>query len=47
MYVHMADNDGAFPFHLPAGQGNIDFPAVFRSLMSVATTVTPTWTSAA
>jgi sugar phosphate isomerase/epimerase len=35
MCVHLADNDGGFPYHLPAGRGNIDFPAVFRSLKSV------------
>ena len=33
MYVHLADNDGTFSYHLPAGRGNIDFPAVFRSLV--------------
>lgn len=35
MYVHLADNDGTHPYHLPAGQGNIDFPAVFQSLKSI------------
>lgn len=35
MYVHLADNDGTFPYHLPAGRGNINFPAVFRSLRVV------------
>lgn len=35
MYVHLADNDGTQPYHLPAGQGKIDFPAVFRSLKSI------------
>lgn len=35
MYVHLADNDGSASFHYPAGRGNIDFPAVFRSLKSV------------
>ena len=35
MYVHLADNDGTFPYHLPAGHGNIDFPALFRSLRAV------------
>lgn len=35
MYVHLADNDGTHPFHLPAGRGNIDFVSVFRSLKSV------------
>lgn len=34
-YVHLADNDGKHPFHLPAGQGNIDFLSVFRSLKSI------------
>jgi sugar phosphate isomerase/epimerase len=34
-YVHLADNDGSFSYHLPAGRGNIDFPAIFRSLLSV------------
>jgi sugar phosphate isomerase/epimerase len=32
MYVHLADNDGTAPFHLPAGRGNIDFVGVFRTL---------------
>jgi len=32
MYVHLADNDGSYSYHLPAGQGNIDFPALFRTL---------------
>ena len=32
MYVHLADNDGSFSHHLPAGRGNIDFPALFRTL---------------
>jgi sugar phosphate isomerase/epimerase len=35
MYVHLADNDGTHPFHLPAGQGNIDFLSVFQSLKSI------------
>jgi len=35
MYVHLADNDGTQSYHLPAGQGKIDFPAVFRSLKSI------------
>jgi sugar phosphate isomerase/epimerase len=35
MYVHLADNDGLQPYHLPAGQGNIDFVSVFKSLKSV------------
>jgi sugar phosphate isomerase/epimerase len=35
MYVHLADNDGSFSYHLPAGRGNIDFPAVFHSLHDV------------
>lgn len=35
MYVHLADNDGSQPYHLPAGQGKIDFLAVFRSLKSI------------
>jgi sugar phosphate isomerase/epimerase len=35
MYVHLADNDGSFSYHLPAGRGNIDFPAVFRNLKAV------------
>lgn len=35
MYVHLADNDGAVSYHKPAGQGNIDFPALFRTLYSV------------
>lgn len=35
MYVHLADNDGTHSYHLPAGQGNIDFPSVFRSLKSI------------
>jgi sugar phosphate isomerase/epimerase len=32
MYVHLADNDGSFSHHLPAGQGNIDFLALFQTL---------------
>jgi sugar phosphate isomerase/epimerase len=32
MYVHLADNDGTISRHLPAGQGNIDFPEVFKTL---------------
>jgi sugar phosphate isomerase/epimerase len=35
MYVHLADNDGTFPYHLPAGRGTIDFPAVFRALNAI------------
>jgi sugar phosphate isomerase/epimerase len=35
MYVHLADNDGSFSYHLPAGRGTIDFPAIFRSLQAV------------
>jgi sugar phosphate isomerase/epimerase len=35
LYVHLADNDGSQPYHLPAGQGKIDFPSVFRSLKSI------------
>ena len=38
MYVHLADNDGTFPYHLPAGRGTIDFPAVLRSLHAVGYT---------
>lgn len=34
MYVHLADNDGSYSYHLPAGRGNIDFPAVFQSLLN-------------
>ncbi len=34
-YVHLADNDSSFSYHLPAGRGNVNFPAVFRSLVSV------------
>jgi sugar phosphate isomerase/epimerase len=32
MYVHLADNDGSTSYHLPAGQGNVDFLALFRTL---------------
>jgi sugar phosphate isomerase/epimerase len=32
MYVHLADNDGSYSYHRPAGQGNIDFLALFRTL---------------
>jgi sugar phosphate isomerase/epimerase len=32
MYVHLADNDSSFSHHLPAGQGNIDFPSLFQTL---------------
>jgi sugar phosphate isomerase/epimerase len=35
VYVHLADNDGTYSYHLPAGRGKIDFPAVFRSLKAV------------
>jgi sugar phosphate isomerase/epimerase len=35
LYVHLADNDGTHPYHLPAGRGSIDFLAVFRSLKSI------------
>lgn len=35
VYIHLADNDGTHPYHLPAGRGNIDFLDVFRSLKSV------------
>ena len=34
-YVHLADNDGSFSYHLPAGRGNIDFQAIFRSLLAI------------
>ncbi len=34
-YVHLADNDGSYSYHLPAGCGNIDFPAVLRSLRAI------------
>lgn len=37
-YVHLADNDGAYSYHLPAGRGNIDFVSVFRSLKRVGYT---------
>jgi len=32
MYVHLADNDGSYSYHLPAGQGNVDFLALFQTL---------------
>jgi len=35
MYVHLADNDGTQPYHLPPGQGTIDFPAIFQRLKEV------------
>jgi sugar phosphate isomerase/epimerase len=35
MYVHLADNDGTYSYHLPAGRGNISFPAIFQSLRSI------------
>ena len=35
MYVHLADNDGSHSYHLPAGRGDIDFPALFRSLHAI------------
>ncbi len=35
LYVHLADNDSSFSHHLPAGQGNIDFMSVFRSLKAI------------
>ena len=33
-YIHLADNDGSFSHHLPAGQGNIDFLALYKTLES-------------
>jgi len=35
MYVHLADNDGSFSYHLPVGRGNIDFESVLRSLRRI------------
>jgi sugar phosphate isomerase/epimerase len=35
MYVHLADNDGTQPYHLPAGHGKIDFLSIFQSLKSI------------
>jgi len=35
LYVHLADNDGTHSYHLPAGRGNINFPAIFQSLQSI------------
>jgi D-psicose/D-tagatose/L-ribulose 3-epimerase len=35
MYVHLADNDSGFQYHLPAGQGTVDFPSLFRTLKQV------------
>lgn len=35
MCVHLADNDGTASRHLPAGRGNIDFPAIFSSLKRI------------
>ena len=32
MYAHLADNDGTVSRHLPAGQGNVDLPSLFRTL---------------
>jgi sugar phosphate isomerase/epimerase len=34
-YVHLADNDGTYPNHFPAGHGKINFLSVFRSLKSI------------
>jgi sugar phosphate isomerase/epimerase len=31
-HVHIADNDGTAPFHLPMGRGTIDFPSLIRLL---------------
>ena len=36
--VRLADNTGEVEIHLPPGQGNIDFPAVFRRLESAGYT---------
>jgi sugar phosphate isomerase/epimerase len=33
--VHLSDNDGTQAYHLPPGQGNIDFPAVMQALRQV------------
>ena len=33
--VHFSDNDGSHAYHYSPGQGNIDFPAVVRSLKRV------------
>ena len=33
--VHFSDNDGTHAYHYSPGQGNIDFPAVVRSLKKV------------
>lgn len=33
--VHFSDNDGTHAYHYSPGQGNIDFPAVVRSLKRV------------
>ncbi len=35
LYVHLADNDGTYPYHLPAGKGKIDFKAIFKSLIDI------------
>ena len=36
MYVHLADNDGSFSHHLPAGQGNVDFGSFFQTLKAAS-----------
>lgn len=35
LYVHLADNDGTYSYHLPAGRGKIDFLGIFRSLSAI------------
>ncbi len=35
LYVHLADNDGTYSYHLPAGRGKIDFLGVFHSLKEI------------
>ena len=32
--VHLSDNDGTLAHHYSPGKGNIDFPAVLRSLFT-------------
>jgi sugar phosphate isomerase/epimerase len=42
VHLHLHDNDGTSDAHLPAGEGNIDFPVVFRILESLQRPLTAT-----
>jgi sugar phosphate isomerase/epimerase len=42
VHLHLHDNDGASDAHLPAGEGNIDFAALFRLLDTLPQQLTAT-----